>query len=261
MRRSGLNDLAMVVPGSVRTAGRANYEQKRLALFALACGGRSCLVQGSRPAILRITMQIDSPGWNISSMILTWQPMTPSPRRMLMAIPVVVVPDGADVARVGFEEESGDGVDACRRRAADRTRRGSGRIGHRPLPLVRRPAVRAGIVVFRHGSRIGQEHPIRARAGRPGPSSLSWRRRRYRPERPCRADCSGFRRPHRPVPEAAVAVAVPPGRLHRQTGHRRDRRRDCCRAGCDPRGCCCVMPPPSRPPSSPPSMSSAPKPP
>jgi hypothetical protein len=31
---------------------------------------------------------------------------------MLMAIPVVVVPDGADVARVGFEEESGDGVDA-----------------------------------------------------------------------------------------------------------------------------------------------------
>src|SRR5215216_3087408 len=76
---------------------------------------------------------------------------------MLMAIPVVVVPNRADVARVGFEEESRHGVDAGRRRAADGTRGGSGRVGHRPLPLVRRPAVRAGIVVFRHGSRIGQE--------------------------------------------------------------------------------------------------------
>src|ERR671916_984212 len=75
---------------------------------------------------------------------------------MLMAIPVVVMPDGADVAWVGFEEESGDGVDASRRDAADRTRRGSGRVGHRPLPFVRRPAFRTGVVVFRHGSRIGQ---------------------------------------------------------------------------------------------------------
>ncbi len=70
----------------------------------------------------------------------------------------MVMPDRADVARVGFEEESGDGVDACRRRAADRTRRGSGRIGHRPLSLVRRPAFRTGVVVFRHGSRIGQDN-------------------------------------------------------------------------------------------------------
>jgi hypothetical protein len=38
--------------------------------------------------------------------------VSPSPRRMLMAIPVMVVPDRTDVARVGFEEESGDGVDA-----------------------------------------------------------------------------------------------------------------------------------------------------
>ena len=30
---------------------------------------------------------------------------------------------------------------------------------------------------------------IRAIGGRPDPSSLSWRRRRYRPERPCPADC------------------------------------------------------------------------
>jgi len=38
--------------------------------------------------------------------------MPPAARRVLMAIPVVVVPDGADVARVGLEEESGDGEDA-----------------------------------------------------------------------------------------------------------------------------------------------------
>ena len=54
------------------------------------------------------------------SMVLTWLPMTTSTRRMLVAIAVVVVPDGADIARVGFEEESGDGVDARRRDAADR---------------------------------------------------------------------------------------------------------------------------------------------
>src|SRR5215212_6552501 len=89
------------------------------------------------------------------SVVLAWLPMTTSARGMLVRVSVMVVPDGADVARVGFEEESGDDVDACRRRTADRTRGGSGRVGHRPLPLVRRPAVRAGIVVFRHGSRIG----------------------------------------------------------------------------------------------------------
>jgi hypothetical protein len=47
---------------------------------------------------------------------------------MLVAVPVVVVPDGADVTRVGFEKESGNGVDAYRRDAADRTYRGSGRV-------------------------------------------------------------------------------------------------------------------------------------
>jgi hypothetical protein len=74
-----------------------------------------------------------------------------------MAIPVVVMPDRADVARVGFEEEPGHGVDARRRRATDRTRRGSGRVRHRPLPLVYGPAIGAGIIVFRHNPRIAQE--------------------------------------------------------------------------------------------------------
>jgi hypothetical protein len=47
---------------------------------------------------------------------------------MLVAIPIVVVPDGADVTRVRFEKESGNGVDAYRRHAADRTYSGSGRV-------------------------------------------------------------------------------------------------------------------------------------
>jgi hypothetical protein len=59
------------------------------------------------------------------SVVLVWLPMTTSARGMLVRVSVVVVPDGADVARVGFEEESGDGVDACRRRTADRTRAGA----------------------------------------------------------------------------------------------------------------------------------------
>jgi hypothetical protein len=55
-------------------------------------------------------------------MIFARLPMTPPSRRMLMAIPGVVVPDGADVTRVGFEEKFRYRVDACRRDAADRTR-------------------------------------------------------------------------------------------------------------------------------------------
>src|SRR5215210_4390666 len=91
------------------------------------------------------------------SMLLGWTAVPPTARSMLMAVPVVVMPDRADVARVGLEEEPGYGVDARRRRAADRTRRGSGRVRHRPLPLVYGPATGAGIVVFRHEPRIVQQ--------------------------------------------------------------------------------------------------------
>ena len=90
-------------------------------------------------------------------MVLCRTAVSASPGRMLMAIPIVVVPDGADVARVGFEEELRHRVDPGRRDAADRTRRGSGHVKHRPLPLVRCPAFRAGVVVFRHASRIAQD--------------------------------------------------------------------------------------------------------
>jgi len=45
-------------------------------------------------------------------MLLGRTAVPPATRGMLMVIPVVVVPDGADVARVGLEEESGDGEDA-----------------------------------------------------------------------------------------------------------------------------------------------------
>src|SRR5215210_3389750 len=94
---------------------------------------------------------------NTDSMILAWLSMTTSARCMLMAISVVVVPDGTNVTRVGFKEKFRHRVDPCRRGAAAWTRRGSGRVGHRPLPLVRCPAFRAGVVVFRHASRIGQD--------------------------------------------------------------------------------------------------------
>lgn len=72
------------------------------------------------------------------------------PRRVRVRVAVVVVPDGADVAWVGFEQEAGHGVDPAGRRAADRTRRGSGRFRHRPLPLVHRAACGALVVVLRH---------------------------------------------------------------------------------------------------------------
>ena len=61
-------------------------------------------------------------------MVLCRTAVPASPGRMLMAIAVVVVPDGAHVTRVGFEKESGNGVDAYRRHAADRTYSGSGRV-------------------------------------------------------------------------------------------------------------------------------------
>jgi hypothetical protein len=84
------------------------------------------------------------------SVVFTRFPMAASPRRMLMAIPVVIVPDGADVARVGLEKEFWYGEHAGRIHAADGTGRRSGRFRHRPLPLVLRPAGGANVVVFRH---------------------------------------------------------------------------------------------------------------
>jgi hypothetical protein len=55
-------------------------------------------------------------------MIFGWKAVSPTPRRVLMTIPVVIVPHGADVTRVGFEEKFRHRVDAYRRDAADRTR-------------------------------------------------------------------------------------------------------------------------------------------
>jgi len=60
--------------------------------------------------------------------IFGWKTVSPSPRGMLMAIPVVVVPDGADVTRIGLEEELRNRIDARRLHAARRARSGSGRL-------------------------------------------------------------------------------------------------------------------------------------
>ncbi len=54
----------------------------------------------------------DTTAFQNALVILCRQAVPPAARGMLMAIPVVVVPDRADVPWVGFEEESGDGVDA-----------------------------------------------------------------------------------------------------------------------------------------------------
>jgi hypothetical protein len=61
-------------------------------------------------------------GESTDSMILTRLPMTAPARRMLVRVSVVIVPDGADVTWVGFEEKFRHRVDAYRRDAADRTR-------------------------------------------------------------------------------------------------------------------------------------------
>ncbi len=156
----------------------------------------------------------------------------PAARRMLMRISVMVVPNRADVTRVGFEEESRNRVDACRRRAADRTRRGSGRVGHRPLPLVRCPAFRAGVVVFRHGSRIGQDTRSALEPAVPVHHLFHGEG----------GDAAQDRLAERTAQDLVDPTALRLGLLsllrfslarhHRRTSHRRDRRRGCCRAGC-----------------------------
>ena len=99
-------------------------------------------------------MQVNEADWVSCSMILAWQPMTTPPWRMRVTVAIVVVPDRAHIAGVGLEQEAGDGEDALGRSAADRAGGGSGRLAHRPLPLVGRPAIGAGEVVFRHSQRM-----------------------------------------------------------------------------------------------------------
>lgn len=83
-------------------------------------------------------------------MIFARRSMPPSSRRMRVRVAVVVVPYGANIARVGFEEEFGNGVDPGGIEAADRTWGGVGRLHHGPLPLVLGLALGAGIEIRRH---------------------------------------------------------------------------------------------------------------
>ncbi len=57
-----------------------------------------------------------------------------------MAIPVVVVPDGADVTGIGFKKELGNCIDSGRLGAADRARLSVCRLLHWPLTVKDGPA-------------------------------------------------------------------------------------------------------------------------
>ena len=77
------------------------------ALGVVARGWATDLAPTPRSPIAAMLVRRES-----RSMLLGRTAVPPATRGMLMVIPVVVVPDGSDVARVGLEEESGDGEDA-----------------------------------------------------------------------------------------------------------------------------------------------------
>lgn len=80
-------------------------------------------------------------------MILGWRPVAAATGRVGVAVAVVVVPDGAVVARVGLEEEARHGKQPPRFRAADRAVNRRARVAQRALPLEARLARGAGVVV------------------------------------------------------------------------------------------------------------------
>ena len=67
-----------------------------------------------------------------------------------MTIPVVVVPDGTDVAGIGLEEQPGRSEGTAALRSTDGAGRGVARFAQRALVLEPGFAVRAGKVVCRH---------------------------------------------------------------------------------------------------------------
>src|SRR5215213_10960898 len=83
-------------------------------------------------------------------MVFARMPMATSPGRVLMTISVVVVPDGADVARIGLEEQTRGSEDTPSGRFANRTGVRIARLVHWALALVPRVALLAEVIVFRH---------------------------------------------------------------------------------------------------------------
>jgi hypothetical protein len=124
------------------------YEDKHLILHALEASAR-VRKQDHAP---RSRSPIDWKGLfrETNLVILARGAMAAAPRGVLMTIPVVVVPDGRDVFRVGFEEELWGGDDARRRGVTDGAGGRLGRCAHGALKVEMSATVRAGIAVFRH---------------------------------------------------------------------------------------------------------------
>src|SRR5436853_30914 len=83
-------------------------------------------------------------------MIFRWTTVPSSSWGMLMAIPVMVMPDGANIARIGFKKELRHRVDPGRVGAADRALLNVRRLLHRALPVKAGSARRAGVLIRRH---------------------------------------------------------------------------------------------------------------
>jgi hypothetical protein len=84
-------------------------------------------------------------------MVFTWQAVPASPWGVRVAVTVVVMPDGADVTRIGFEEEFRHREDPRSLGSTNGTRCGRACFGHRALPFETRFAVETGVVILWHG--------------------------------------------------------------------------------------------------------------
>jgi hypothetical protein len=81
-------------------------------------------------------------------MLFVQQPMATASRSVGVTVSIVVVPDRADVAGIGFEEQFRHGENAVADRFANRAVREFGRLSHGPLYLEIRAAIRAREIVF-----------------------------------------------------------------------------------------------------------------
>jgi hypothetical protein len=83
-------------------------------------------------------------------MILTRHPVASAAWRMGVAVAVVVVPDWADIAGIGIEEEFRHGENAAAFACANGTSRAFRRLSHRSFKLENGAATGTGEVVFGH---------------------------------------------------------------------------------------------------------------
>jgi hypothetical protein len=83
-------------------------------------------------------------------MILTRHPVASAAWRMGVAVAVVVVPDWADIAGIGIEEEFRHGENAAAFACANRATCGIGCHVHRPFELEQRATFGTRKIVFGH---------------------------------------------------------------------------------------------------------------